>query len=296
MTTITLRTGAETIEIELASEAAPSLSAAVLACMPHGTIAVHTQTAGAEFYAPLPFFHWHENRREPLPGNVGYASFGNYICFYYGEMAQADGPTNVVGHVQDLRKLTLLGKRLLETGALRAELLVEGKTERAAQTTGTRIHQPFVASCGALLELALENPPAPVTELVRARLPAMSNVAGRLQASGFMMSLAEMLFMARELAIREARAVVACRLVGNQLTRHARWLEMAGMPSVAHRLRAIAGTLAPDLPVAELVAGLESLLVAVGRLRLWIDAISPWHLLQRQFGNDGWLPQDLLTR
>lgn len=296
MTAVTLRIGAEAIDIDLVTEAAPSLTAAILACSPHSTIAVHTQTAGAEFYAPLPFFHWHENRREPRPGDVGYASFGNYICFYYGEMAKADGPTNVVGRVTDLSALVQLGARLLKIGALRAELLVAGVTEPAEGTPRSPSSQLFARACEELLELALANPPAPIVELLQARLPAMSNVAGRLQASGFMMGLAEMLFMMRGLAVREPNAELPCRLMGDQLVRYARWVEMAGMTSVAHALRAIARNLAPNLSAAELISGLESVLVAVGRLRLWVDAVSPWHILQQQFGDDEWLPKDLLAK
>jgi hypothetical protein len=99
MSTIELTIGDARLSIALDTAGAPGLSAAMLRAAPHDTLAVHCATAGAEFCVPVPFFHWHENRRPPGPGDVGYASFGNYLCFYYGPMSAVDGPTNVIGRL-----------------------------------------------------------------------------------------------------------------------------------------------------------------------------------------------------
>ena len=95
MTTVAIQVGAHTLAIELDTDNAPGLTSALLRSLPHSTIAVHTTTAGAEFCVPVPWFLWHENRRPPGPGDVGYASFGNYLCFYYGAMSHADSWSSV---------------------------------------------------------------------------------------------------------------------------------------------------------------------------------------------------------
>lgn len=287
MTVLVLLIGGERLEIELDTAAAPGLSTALAACLPHGTIAVHAQTAGPEFCVPVPFFHWHENRRVPAVGDVGYASFGNYACFYYGAMSQADGPTNVIGRVDDLDTLSRIGKRLLSAGAASARLLparpvAAGKVVQAAPSSH------FTTACGHFFQANLAHPPQAIRELREAALPGMGNMAGRLQAAGFLMGFAETLFLLRAHIVDGSIGLDhLLRMFVEVSGRYARWFEMSGMPSAALALSAIARA-AAEPSKAEFLAGLESLLVSTGRLRLWADAVSPWHLLQSSFGDEAW--------
>lgn len=277
---VTLRVGADTLAIELDEAGAPGLTDAVRRALPHATLAVHCQVAGAEFCVPVPFFHWHENRRVPVPGDVGYASFGNYLCFYYGGMAADDGPTNVVGRVaSDHGTLTAVGQRLLEQGAQRAHLHAASGA-RHARVPLDRVADNRIAKLARdLLEASLIDPPEDIVHLRFASLPAMGNIAGRMQASVLLLSLAEVIMNARTLALDapESLGQVAFGL-SHQLGRYARWLAMAGMPGIALWLESARDALhAPAAALATLGHDLEEALIAVARLRFWVEAISPWH-------------------
>ena len=296
MTALVLTVDDEPLEIDLDTAGAPGLTAALLACTPHPTVAVHTQTAGAEFCVPVPFFHWHENRREPVTGDVGYASFGNYVCLYHGDMSEADGPTNVVGRVRDLDALARVGRALLASGGARARLTAPS-AKPASPTAARHPGSAFLAACDALSAASLMDPPPAVAALTAQRLPAMGAIAGRLQASGFLMGLAEVMFLIRLHAVRgSASPGLLSSMLADELARHARWLEMSGMAALAGQLRDAASALPADIAVDELVHGLETLLVAAGRLRLWVEAISPWHVLQQRLGGEDWLAPSLARR
>lgn len=293
MTLIDVVIGADSLEVELDIRCAPSVTAALLTAVPHDTVAVHAQTAGAEFCVPVPFFHWHENRREPQTGDVGYASFGNYVCFYYGAMSEADGPTNVIGRVRDLDVLTRVGQALLTTGGARARLLSNGAT-LLPTVNATEEASAFEMACGGLLAAALGDTPPAVAELTGKRIPAMGALAGRLQAGGFLMGLAETLFLLRTHAVdRSADPSLLAKMLTGELARYGRWLEMSGMTSVTQLLYEVASAVPPEITVRELASGLETLLVAVSRLRLWVEAISPWHVLQERLGTEDWLAPSL---
>lgn len=283
---VTLRMDGGAIAIELDAQHAPSLAAAIARALPHPTLAVHCQVAGAEFCVPMPFFHWHENRRRPRPGDVGYASFGNYLCFYYGDMAADDGPTNVVGRVDSpLGALEALGRGLLKDGAQRAFL---GDAEATGISPAPLPLPPsgeLAALSRALLESTLTDPPDDVARLRAAPLPAMGNVAGRLQASVLLLALADVLMNARTLA-HEPQASFAAIVPGlrNQMTRYARWLAMAGLPGTADWLVRARDVLQGAPPDAAILAHeLDEALVAIARLRFWVEAISPWHRLDDDY-------------
>jgi len=256
MTVIAALVGEETLHVDVDITNAPGLSAALLACAPHDTVAVHTQTAGAEFCLPVPFFHWHENRREPRTGDVGYASFGNYICFYYGEMSSADGPTNVVGRVRDVRTLQRLGLTLLEEGAARARLLLPG-SDHPRPSVPFQPGSAFLEAIRVLYHDTHRDPPASIDELRSTPLPGMGNIAGRLQASGLLLGFGEALFLLRGHSSNESMDVlVLTSMVSHELLRYARWLELVGMCTVARHLRVIASSCVPRADRVELVSGL----------------------------------------
>jgi hypothetical protein len=300
MTTLAMVVRGERLAIELDTAGAPGLTAALGACLPHATFAIHTQTAGAEFCVPVPFFHWHENRRVPVPGEVGYASFGNYVCFYHGAMLSADGPTNVIGRVRDLGSLARIADRLLTTGAAPAHLISSDPTTPPGPMSGlsSPAHfSSFVNECNDLLKSVLSHPPLAIKELRETKLPAMGNLAGRLQASGFLTGLAESLFLLRRrLANSVTVPVPILEILLDTLGHYAPWLEMCGMRFVAGRLAAIAHCVTQDISRDELLTGIETLLVAVSRLRLWADAISPWHAMQPALADETWLAPDLWAK
>lgn len=304
MMTVTLQVGASALAIELDAENAPGLAAALLGSLPHSTIAVHTTTAGAEFCVPVPWFHWHENRRPPGPGDVGYASFGNYLCFYYGAMSHADGPTNVVGRVTAPDALDAIGRTLLSGGARRAWVSAASAADdadamppRLPPMTGPM--RSFRSAARSLLESALDHPPADIARLRRVELPAMGNLAGRLQASTLLLAVSELLLHARTSVVASPRALPSiAALLATQLVRYARWLAMSGMDGTSEWLASAARHLESEMfAVDEFVAALEDALVAFGRLRFWADAISPWHALSADLGTDDhrWIHPDLLT-
>jgi hypothetical protein len=302
MMTIALVVSGERLEIELDTVGAPGLSAALTACLPHDTIAIHTQIAGLEFCVPVPFFHWHENRRVPITGDVGYASFGNYICFYYGAMLPVDGPTNVIGRVRDPGCLTRIGEGLLAAGAASARLVTtEGLNPMPSRPTGAssasapaRGSSSFVRASAELLKMTLARPPLAIEELRRTTLPAMGNLAGRLQASGFLAGLAESLFLLRARLVNDPTVPpLLLDMLAETLGRYVRWLTMSGMESVASQLAVIARSGLHDSSRDEVLTGIETLLVAVSRFRLWVDAVCPWHAVQKGFADESWLAPDL---
>ena len=304
VSTIELAVGATRLAIELDTANAPGLSAAMLRAAPHETLAVHCATAGAEFCVPVPFFHWHENRRPPAPGDVGYASFGNYLCFYYGPMSAVDGPTNVIGRLlSPASELDAIGHALLLGGAQRAVVRnLEPASAAALPPMPDRGLPPradaseFEQLARTLLAAALDNPPADISRLRDATLPAMGNLAGRMQASMLLLAVAEVLMNARSSAVMAPHALTPIvASLAAQLERYARWLAMAGMEGTAGWLSRVAPALRTQpLRVEHLIAGLEDALIAFGRLRFWAEAISPWHRLPADIGSDqSWLEPSL---
>jgi hypothetical protein len=148
-----------------------------------------------------------------------------------------------------------------------------------------------------LLVSALAPRPADIDALRRAALPAMGYIAGRLQASMLLLAVAEILFMARSQIVATPADVVAIAAgMATQLGRYGRWLAMAGMEGTGKWIGRFERALGNDAPTpAQLVAGLEEALVAVGRLRFWAEAISPWHRVGPAVGPDaGWIDPALL--
>jgi hypothetical protein len=280
--------GRHELVVALEGDAAPGLTSALFRALPHSSLAVHCQTAGAELCVPVPFFHWHENRRTPVAGDVGYASFGNYLCFYYGPMAAMDGPTNVIGRLNSgTDVLDALGALLLKEGAQAADIRIHARPgmespplpRLPSQTTA------LARMSRALLESTLSSPPDDIAHLRRVELPAMGNIAGRLQASVLLLSLAEALMNARTLA-QDFPASLPTVIAGvaAQMGRYSRWLAMAGLPAMASWLERTHGVLRDEtLRADDLVAGLEDALVAIGRLRFWTEAVSPWHRVSNDY-------------
>jgi hypothetical protein len=280
--------GQHELVVVLDVDAAPGLTSALLRALPHSSLAVHCQTAGAEFCVPVPFFHWHENRRPPTSGDVGYASFGNYLCFYYGPMVAMDGPTNVIGRLSSsAHALEALGALLLKTGAQMANIQNHARpgTESASLPPFPSRTTAFARMSRTLLESSLASPPEDIAHLRGVKLPAMGNMAGRLQASVLLLSLSEALMNARTLAPDFPHAlptVVACLVA--QMGRYSRWLAMAGLPATAAWLEITRDVLRDEtLRADEFVAGLEEALVAIGRLRFWAEAVSPWHRVTEDY-------------
>ncbi|VTU30205.1 hypothetical protein [Variovorax sp. PBL-E5] len=301
MNHLSITVGARELVVELDADRAPSLAGALSRASPHSTLAVHCPTAGAEFCVPVPFFHWHENRRPPMPGDVGYASFGNYLCFYYGEMSAADGPTNVIGQlISPSKALEDLGLDLLAHGARRARL-TGASTDLPSDDTMALPALPAAAGpwrCSArrLLAASLAQPPEDIRSLCRASLPAMGNLAGRMQAGVLLLAVAEIFMNARSLATAFDASVQPIRAsLRAQMGRHARWLEMAGMPATATWLGEAAAAIDREAPAADvLIAGLEDALIACGRLRFWAEAVSPWHRLADMGPDSNWTHPGLL--
>lgn len=286
MHAITLRVGSDTIAIELDEARAPGLTEAVVRTLPHATLAVHCQVAGAEFCVPVPFFHWHENRRVPVTGDVGYASFGNYLCIYYGEMAADDGPTNVVGRVaSDPATLAAVGQRLLEEGAQQAHIQDASGPRRSPAGLGPAANNRLAKLSRDLLDASLSDPPEDILHLRSASVPAMGNIAGRMQASVLLLSLAEVIMNARTMVLDVPGSLGQVAIgLSNQLGRYARWLAMAGMPGTARWLGAAQDALhAPAPALTTLGHDLEETLIAVARLRFWVEAISPWHKVDSDY-------------
>lgn len=300
MSEVSVTVGDRRLSFALDTANAPGLSAALLSSLPHSTLAVHCQTAGAEFCVPVPWFHWHENRRPPQTGDVGYASFGSYLCFYYGAMHAADGPTNVIGRlVSPNGELAELGRALLAGGAQRARVGAEhapGATEAPLPALPPDSSSPVVLA-RELLVSALAPRPADIDALRRAALPAMGNIAGRLQTSTLLLAIAEVLFMARwQVLATQTDVAATTAAMAAQLERYGRWLAMAGMSGTGEWISRFSQALRGEvLPPAQLVAGLEEALVAFGRLRFWSEAISPWHRVGIAVGPDrGWIDPALL--
>jgi hypothetical protein len=283
---VILRVDADEIAIELDGGSAPGLTDAIVRSMPHATLAVHCQVAGAEFCVPVPFFHWHENRRIPSPGDVGYASFGNYLCFYYGEMAADDGPTNVVGRIaSSSASLGSLGRRLLKQGARRAYLHDPAAPRSTALALPPAGRSRMATLSRTLLQSTLTDPPGDVMHLRSAVLPAMGNIAGRLQASVLLLSLAEVMMNARTLALDASASLggIAASLT-HQMARYARWLAMAGLPGVADWLTTVRDVIHENAQdVGTIARDLDEALVAIARLRFWVEAISPWHKVDADY-------------
>jgi len=198
-----------------------------------------------------------------------------------------------VGSVHDLKALARLGNALLGAGATRARLLGQASVP-ARRPPAPLPASTLLGAIAALHEATLTDPPVGIDELRSAQMLGMGNMAGRMQASGLLMGLAEVLFLLRDHASHSsAEPGLLASMFTNELLRYARWLELVGMPTVAGHLRIIASACPAGANEAELVSGLEAMLVAMARLRLWVDAVSPWHLLKERFGDEAWLAKSL---
>jgi hypothetical protein len=284
---ITLHVGTAELEVQLDTARAPGLASALLRSLPHASLAVHCLVAGAEFCVPVPFFHWHENRCIPKAGDVGYASFGNYLCLYYGDMAPDDGPTNIVGRVSSSTSaLESLGERLLTQGAQRAHIATGTASNAPSRSLASLSDKSRLAGLSrSLLETTLASPPIDVVHLMRAHLPAMGNVAGRMQASVLLLALAECLMNARTLALQASSSFpTVLASIATQLERYARWLAMAGLHGIAAWLDSARDALRLEpLRADEFARGVEEALVAIARLRFWVEAFCPWHKVQGDY-------------
>jgi hypothetical protein len=287
-TLMSLRVGDRACTFELFEDAAPGLCAALRRATPHTSIAVHCQTAGAEFCLPLPFFHWHENRRVPVAGDVGYASFNNYLCVYYGEMDPDDGPTNLIGRVVGgADAVRAIGGALLERGAAVAHLAVVGvETPDAALPPPPEPVTAFTPVARAYLESTLRGMPAEIERLRQLPRLAMGNVAARFQAAGALLALSESLLLCRLQALQgdiPLSCVVSAATMAAR--RYTRSLAMLGLGQSAAVMRELAEWLEDAGPASapEFVASTEEVLVALGRMRLWADAVAPWQHLTRDY-------------
>ena len=302
MTTISsveVLVGERRLEVMLDEKRAPGLASALRRSVPHDTLAVHVQTAGDEFCVPVPFFHWYENRRKPEPGDVGYASFGNYLCFYYGSMAEQDGPTNVVGHIaSNSQDVVELGRELLRSGAKMARVMGAEPPVPGAVHPSPLTQHAFAQTCRALRESALKEVPSDILQLRKMELPAMGNVAGRMQSCGLLLAVSEVFMTSRTLILeQESDLALLVKCLAVQLSRYGRWLAMAGMPETARHLSRLEQTLGEPTSAAVIVPALEDALLAFGRLRFWAEAISPWHSLAGGFTDDsGWVDVSILRR
>ena len=296
---IQILVGDRRLEVTLDENRAPGLASALRRSVPHDTLAVHVQTAGAEFCVPVPFFHWYENRRKPEAGDVGYASFGNYLCFYYGPMAEQDGPTNVVGRISpNSQDVVELGRELLRSGAKIARIIGAESTVPGAVHPPPLTQHGFARTCRALRESALKEVPFDILQLRKMELPAMGNAAGRMQSCGLLLAVSEVFMASRTLILaQESNLALLVKSLGVQLSRYGRWLAMAGMPETARHLSRMEQTLGEPTSVALIVPALEDALLAFGRLRFWAEAISPWHSLAGHFTDDSrWVDVSILRR
>lgn len=290
-----LHVGDAACVFELLEDDAPSLTAALRRASPHASLAAHCQTAGAEFYVPLPFFHWYENRRVPEPGDVGYASFNNYLCVYYGAMDPDDGATNVVGRiVGDLDAARTIGASLLEQSALPARLAVDG--DDGPEAPLPPLPEPttaFSSVARAHLASTLGGIPDEIERLRRLPRLAMGNVPARFHASAALMAISDNLLVCRRLALDGHVPMGALVVTAATLARRStRWLTVAGLYQSADVLRQLADWLETDGPptAAAFVASIEEVQVALGRLRIWADAITPWSRLSHDYLPDSrWL-------
>jgi hypothetical protein len=294
--TLRLRVGQLEFLIDLLESEAPGLVAAVRRAAPHTTLAVHAHTAGAELCVPLPFFHWHENRRVPRPGDVGYASFNNYLCVYYGEMDADDGPTNVLGRVRGgLEVVRDIGAALLERSALPARLSIVGQAAAADAPLPDEPQPatPFTPVARAYLERSLGGMPDEIQHVRMLRRRAMGNMAARFHASSALMEAANILFACRQEALAGSVPQASINRVSAALARRStRWLTMAGLADSAATVARLADWLESGGAgsAAEFAASVEELLVGLGRRRIWADAILPWPRLSRDYLPDAaWL-------
>lgn len=291
--------GDHRLEVTPDEKRAPGLVSALRRSVPHDTLAVHVQTAGDEFCVPVPFFHWYENRRKPAAGDVGYASFGNYLCFYYGPMAEQDGPTNVVGRLSsNPQEIVELGRELLRSGAKMARIIGAESAAPGAVHPSPLTPHAFAQTCRALRESAFKKVPLDILRLRKMELPAMGNVAGRVQSCGLLLAISETLMTSRTLILeQESNLALLVKSLEVQLSRYGRWLAMAGMTETTRHLSRMEQTLGEPASAAVIVPALEDALLAFGRLRFWAEAISPWHSLAGDFADDSrWVDVSILCR
>jgi hypothetical protein len=182
---------------------------------------------------------------------------------------------------------------LLTGGAQRARVS-RGEASASANAAAPGAAMPaqpdsaFEQRARSLLADALVNPPADIDHLRHTDLPAMGNLAGRMQASMLLLAVAEVLMNARSAALMAPHTLVpTIASLASQLERYARWIAMAGMEGTANWLAQVAPVLRNQpLRAEQLLAGLEDALIAFGRLRFWAEAISPWHRLPADIGPD----------
>ena len=138
----------------------------------------------------------------------------------------------------------------------------------------------------AYLESTLGGMPAEIERLRELPRLAMGNLAARFQASGALSALSDGLLLCRLQALQGEVPLPCVVSTAAMVTRRStRWLAMAGLRESAAVIQQLADWLEGTGPASapEFAAGTEEILVALGRLRLWADAIAPWQHLTRDY-------------
>ena len=240
--------------IELFEDQAPSLCHAVKQALPHTSFAVHCQTAGEEFY------------------------------------------TNLIGRiVEGLDAMQEIGSALLaECTALPARVALLGRV--TAPDRLPALPQPttsFTLLARAFLEQTVAGIPRDILGLRTLPKPAMGNIPARFHASAALLALLDNLLGCRVLALEGSQPLTSVTATAAMLARRSiRWLGAAGLHETVDLVKQLASWLETDPPrtATGFAASTEEVLVALGRLRIWADAIAPWIRLSRDYMPDSaWL-------
>lgn len=282
-----VRIGSEECVCEL-EDAAPNVSAILRRALPIRTFATHAKFAGHELVVMLPFWTEAENFIRPegnVEGDVCFYPGRQTLCVFYGDVTPFGKPGNVLARlVEGKDAMRRAARAVLEQGSLPVSVYLEGDDEGQAALPSSGPETALSRRVRAFLDPVWGQEPDDVRALRTFTRPLMGNTPCVLYACFDLFWAGENLQTCRELA-RQGRLSVPDLndMTAALLERTRRRLAHWEMPATVSLLADCVNYFGRTGPATtdEYLSITRDLLVALGRVQSWIDALIPWAKLDR---------------
>jgi hypothetical protein len=280
---VTLTLQGTVARASLDPRAAPMTCAALRALLPITTTAHYAKIAGQEIYAHLPLIVDPEHTKTVTGLHKGAVVFWperQLFCVHYGRIQEEDAQVTFLGHVtENLDGLRAAGEELRRAQGLRCVPLRLALGDRApgstARTRTAGTPHPWGGDAegvvAAYLAMVRRAPPE-VTALMRRR-GVMRPAGALMYAEAESRKLHEVLWMLRG-HLRRSHDIpeFARTLLDHCVLRLGGW---CGLHEAAALIRETVDEIR-RLPPERRAEALEALILYVGRLNMWLDALIPW--------------------
>lgn len=266
-----------------AAEAAPSVAAMLRHALPVRTFATHAKFAGHELILMLPFWTEAENFIRPegnVEGDVCFYPGRQTLCIFYGHVTPFGKPGNVLARlVEGEDAMRRAARAVLERGTLPATVFLEGEEEGQGALPLSPPETALTPRVRTFLDSVWGQEPDDVRALRTFTRPLMGNTPCVLYACFDLFWAGETLQTCREL-LREGRLSLpdlnrtTAALLERTRRRLAHW-EMPATVSLLADCVDYFGSKGPAI-ADEYDSITRDLLVALGRVQSWIDALIPW--------------------